>query len=142
MNTDRKIAFALLGLRLSVFLVMLLWTLDKFLRPDHASRVYEYFYHSPGFGKGVSVSLGVAELLIIMCFLLGIQKKWSYGAVLVLHGVSTFSSYTKYLQAYEGTNLLFFAAWPMLAACWALFLLRDLDQMCTIGKSSLSAGPA
>jgi hypothetical protein len=30
-------------------------------------------------------------------------------------------------------NLLFFAAWPMLAACFALYLLRDLDTLGVVG---------
>lgn len=34
----------------------------------------------------------------------------------------------------EGPNLLFFAAWPMLAACLALFLLRDEDTLATVGS--------
>jgi putative oxidoreductase len=29
-------------------------------------------------------------------------------------------------------NLLFFAAWPMLAACIALYLLRDQDTLLTV----------
>ena len=29
-------------------------------------------------------------------------------------------------------NLLFFAAWPMLAACLALYLLRDYDRLASI----------
>lgn len=42
--------------------------------------------------------------------------------VLLLHGISTLSSYRQYLDPFN--NLLFFAAWPMLAACFALYLLR------------------
>jgi hypothetical protein len=45
--------------------------------------------------------------------------------VLLLHAVSTFSSYRQYLDPFN--NLLFFAAWPMLAACFTLYTLRDLD---------------
>jgi len=47
---------------------------------------------------------------------------------LVLHAVSTLSSFKQYLAPFDGPNLLFFAAWPMLAACFALFILRDLDK--------------
>ena len=50
--------------------------------------------------------------------------------MLVLHAISTLSSYKMYLAAFD--NLLFFAAWPMLAACIALFYLRDLDTRFTI----------
>jgi len=48
--------------------------------------------------------------------------------VLLLHGVSTLSSFHQYRFPFENkTNLLFFAAWPMLAACFTLYYLRDLD---------------
>ena len=30
----------------------------------------------------------------------------------------------------EGPNILFFSAWPMLAACVTLYVLRDFDTMC------------
>jgi hypothetical protein len=38
-----------------------------------------------------------------------------------------------YFSPWEGANLLFFAAWPMLAAAWALWWLRDYDTLFTVG---------
>ncbi len=74
------------------------------------------------------------ELAIILAFLAGWKKKWVYGFVLVLHGISTLSSYHQYFTPFEKVNLLFFAAWPMLAACYALFILRDKDTLFTLSK--------
>ncbi len=69
-----------------------------------------------------------AELLLLVAFVLGIAPRFTYGAVLLLHGVSTLSSFHQYRFPFENkTNLLFFAAWPMLAACFTLYYLRDLD---------------
>ena len=62
-----------------------------------------------------------------LLFVAGLLKTWTYGAILIFHGVSTLSAFAKYLQPFD--NLLFFAAWPMLAACAALFLLRDYDTL-------------
>jgi hypothetical protein len=42
--TNSRISTALLLLRLSVFLVFLMWTLDKFVNPAHAAAVLENFY--------------------------------------------------------------------------------------------------
>lgn len=36
------------------------------------------------------------------------------------------------------SNILFFAAWPMLAACFALYYLRDLDTRWTFPAASKS----
>ena len=66
-------------------------------------------------------------------FLAGAFKTWTYGLILILHAASTFSSYSQYLDAFN--NLLFFAAWPMLAACLALFLLREADTLLSVNKS-------
>jgi hypothetical protein len=132
MDIRNRVAGPLLALRLSVFIVMLMWTLDKFVNPTHAENVFSNFYGLGGFGEVVFLVIGVAELIIIGSFLVGYQKRWSYGAVLVLHAVSTFASYRQYMGF---GNLLFFAAWPMLAACYVLYMLRDLDTMWAIGRT-------
>ena len=130
MNDRARIATALLALRLGVALVMFVWTLDKFVNVAHASRVYENFYGIGGLGSGAMAVIGAAELLLVLAFLAGYQKRISYGTVLILHGISTLSSYRQYMAPFE--NLLFFAAWPMLAACYALYVLRNEDVLLTI----------
>ena len=132
--TDRdRVSMALLALRIGVFIVMFMWTLDKFVNSAHAARVFDSFYGLGGFGPGVMAAIGVAELILILAFVSGYQKRISYGGVLILHAVSTFSSYRQYLEPFS--NLLFFAAWPMLAACFALYLLRDFDTKWTVALS-------
>ncbi|MFB6355836.1 MAG: hypothetical protein ABEJ65_04905 [bacterium] len=126
MDLRERVSQALVWLRYGVFLVMLMWTLDKFVNPGHASGVFSTFYGISLPSNSILYGLATIELFIILGFVLGIYKTWTYGMVLVLHGISTFSSYAQYLSPFE--NLLFFAAWPMLAACYVLFVLRDLDN--------------
>jgi len=133
MKEENRLPVSLLALRLTVFLVMLVWTLDKFIDVEHAAAVYEHFYFIGGLGASVMYVIGAIEMIIIVGFLLGIAKRWTYGAVLVFHAVSTFASFPMYLDLTEGR--LFFAAWPMLAACLALFLLRDHDTLLTASRS-------
>lgn len=130
MGSRASIATVLLSLRLSVFLVMLMWTLDKFFHPGHAAQVFKSFYHLEGLGPTVFRALGVAELLLLAGFVVGYRKRFSYGAVFALHAASTLSSFNQYLDPFD--HLLFFAAWPMLAACFALYTLRDQDVKLTI----------
>jgi putative oxidoreductase len=132
-DQDKKLQLSLLLLRLSVFLVMFMWTIDKFINPGHAAKVYENFYHIAGLQSVVMYGIAVIEMIILLLFLAGFLKKYTYGAVLIFHAVSTFSSFKQYLSPFEGPALLFFAAWPMLAACITLFLLRDQDRMLSIG---------
>jgi uncharacterized membrane protein YkgB len=131
-ETDKQ-GLALLLLRISVFIVMLVWTLDKFINPEHAAAVYEKFYLLGGLGKEIMYGIGVIELVILAGFILGAWKRVTYGAVLAFHTISTLSSYKQYLAPYDGPNILFFAAWPMLAACIALYLLRDRDVLFSLG---------
>lgn len=128
---DQKLQLSLLLLRASVFLVMAMWSLDKILMPDHAAAVFENFYFIAGMGAGLLLLLGLVQLAIEVAFLLGLWKFWTYGFVLFTHAVSTLSSWQQYLDPFN--NLLFLAAVPMLAACAALFLLREEDRMLTLG---------
>jgi uncharacterized membrane protein YkgB len=130
MKTEEKLRLSLLLLRLGVFIVMFMWTLDKFVNPDHAIGIFKQFYFLNGVSSGIMYALGAVEIVIVLGFVAGFKKRWTYGIVLVLHAVSTFSSFGRYLDPWK--NLLFFAAWPMLAACITLYLLRDYDTLCAV----------
>lgn len=139
-TTDRRIPLALLLLRLSVFLVMLMWTLDKFIQPDHAAAVFSKFYFIGGLSHAIVYAIGAVQLVILIGFLVGFQKKFTYGAILFFHSVSTLSAFKLYFAPYEDANLLFFAAWPMLAACFTLFYVKDLDTLLVIQKPRVAEG--
>jgi uncharacterized membrane protein YkvI len=72
---SRRIATALLVLRLTIFFVMLIWTIDKFVRPAHAGSVYEHFYFLPRFGGTIIYVVGVAELY----YLRDLDTLWGVG---------------------------------------------------------------
>ena len=132
MKNNNQLPLVLLLLRLSVFLVMLMWTIDKLVRPDHSAAVYQHFYLIGGLGKSVFMVIGIVELVLLVAFVAGLFKQYTYGAVFILHAISTVSSYKQYLAPFSDMNLLFYAAWPMLAACYALYTLRDQDTLWTI----------
>lgn len=129
MTKNNRIEWALLLLRLGVFIVMFTWTVDKLISPGHAAQVYENFYFIGGLGPAVMIIIGALEMLVILAFLAGLWKRYTYGFVMIVHGISTLSSWKQY---FVEPNLLFFAAWPMLAACVALYMLRDLDKKFTL----------
>jgi len=129
-----RLTWSLFLLRAGVFIVMLMWALDKFVNPAHGAAVFENFYSIGGLGTTTFYIIGAFQIVLLAAFVAGVMKTWSYGAILLFHAVTTFSSYNQYLDAFN--NLLFFAAWPMLAACAAIFLLRDFDTRFTLGKSA------
>ena len=133
MNGDitRRLSLSLLLLRLSLGLVMMVWAFDKILNPEHGAAVLESFYGMPGTGEQTIRTIGIAQALIVVGFLLGVAKAWTYGAVLLMHAVTTFVSFSAYLEPLK--NILFFSAWPMLAGLVTLFLLRAEDRIASVG---------
>ena len=127
-----RVRLPLFLLRIGVFIVMLMWTLDKFVRPGHAAVIFKKFYGIDGISPTVFYVIGALELLLLVGFVTGTAKRYTYGLVLLLHAISTLASYQQYLAPFD--NLLFFAAWPMLAACITLYLLRDLDTLWAMQK--------
>lgn len=129
---EKRLAWSLLTLRLSVFIVMLIWALDKWINPAHTAAVFDNFYGISGLGEMAAAVLGGLQIILCILFVLGVAKFVTYGIIFILHGASTLSSYAQYLDAFN--NLLFFAAWPMWAACFTLFFMRSYDRF-TLGGS-------
>lgn len=127
---DKKIPWALLVLRVGIFVVMFVWAIDKLLNPEHTAAVFDGFYGIGGLTATFAAVLGILQIILCLAFLVGLWKTLTYGLILLMHGVSTLSSFPQYLDAFN--NLLFFAAWPMLAACIALFMLREYDTKLAI----------
>lgn len=129
-DVESKLQWSLLSLRLGVFLVMLVWTLDKFVNPGHSMKIFEKFYGIGGVNEIAAYIMGGLQLLLVIAFVLGIKKRLTYGVIFLMHGASTLSAFNQYIDAFN--NLLFFAAWPMWAACFALYLLREQDTKFTV----------
>ncbi len=121
----RHLSLSLLLLRLGIAIVMGVWAADKFVNPGHGQAVLESFYGLDGTQFSLVTLIGVVQALVVVVFTIGAFRSWSYGVVLVMHGVTTLASWKQYLDAFD--NLLFFAAWPVFAAWIALFLLRKHD---------------
>lgn len=127
-NADRKkLAIGLLLIRIGITAVFLMWTIDKFINPEHAAKVFEKFYKIPSLSAALSYAVGGVQLLLVIAFLIGLFRTWTYGLILVMHAISTFSSWQQYLDPWTYPHLLFFAAIPMLAACITLWLMREFD---------------
>ncbi len=130
-DLERRLAVSLLLLRLSLGLVMMVWAFDKILNPGHGAAVFESFYGLSGIGEIADSHDRHRSSTARRSFPAGAARTWTYGAVLLMHGVTTLVSWSAYLQPLK--NILFFAAWPMLAGLIALFLLRHEDRIASLG---------
>lgn len=124
-----KLALSLFLIRVGVGIVFLMWTLDKLINPEHAARVFAAFYMIPSLSEVASYVIGTIQMIVVLAFLAGAYKRYSYAAIFIMHFISSASTYARYFDPWTGTNLLFFAALPMLAGCWALWALREQDTL-------------
>jgi putative oxidoreductase len=125
----KPLPLCLLLLRIGMFLVMLVWAIDKFIRPGAEAAMYHHAYHLPLLPSMAMYTIGAFQILLAAAFVIGLQKTLTAGLVLLGMLVYTIASYHLYTPPFQGDNLLFFAAWPMLAVCISLYLLRKQDTL-------------
>jgi len=129
---DRALEISLLLLRLSLGTFFMVWAIDKIANPEHAERVFVGFYMMSISG-GVVLAAGIAQAVIVLAFIAGAFKTLTYGALLLMHAVSTLSTWKHLIAPYSpDTSILFWAAVPVVFALVALFLLRDRDQLLSV----------
>ena len=144
---ETKLANGLLILRITISIVFIMWTGDKFFNPVHAQNVWTGFYFMPELGKAIFLGIGVVEIILIALFLAGIFKDITYAMILIAHTISTLAPFEIYLNAYTNDNsllsepnflsdynLLFFTAFPMWGACLFLYMFRKEDTKFTFSK--------
>lgn len=131
-TAERKLQFSLLAMRLTIAFFLMQWVLDKFLDPDHTARIFDFFYKIP-IDVSVSPIIGVVQFVIVSAFLVGFMKRVSFGLVALMHTVTTISTWRSIIMPFaEGNNQLFTTGVPVLAACWALYVLRDRDVLFSV----------
>jgi putative oxidoreductase len=137
---DPRVPFCLLLIRLGVFFVLFMWNMDKFLHPLQTSRIFAGFYNVGGQDALLGLSqlsyefvyvMGTLQLALILAFLLGLAKRYVYGAVFLLHSVSTLAPWERFLSPFTSHTLLFLVSFTMLGGCFALYFLRSRDVLWT-----------
>ena len=132
---ETKLANGLFILRITISIVFIMWTGDKFFNPVHAQNIWTGFYFMPGLGKAIFLGIGIIEIILIALFLAGMFKDITYVLILIAHTISTLAPIKIYLNAYSSDfNLLFFAAFPMWGACLFLYMFRKEDTKFTFSK--------
>lgn len=136
-NPDRRIAIALLILRLGLGVFLLVWGLEKFVLPERTVGIFDKFY-GLSIGTAIAPVLGAIQCAIALALMAGLFRTVSYGLGLLLHTVSTVSTWRQIIDPWGlisgEVQHLFLAAVPVLAGFAALFLLRNFDLL-TIDES-------
>lgn len=129
---DRDLEFSLALMRFAIAGFLMVWVCDKLLNSSRAMQTFTKFYTEISADEAM-FAVGVIQLVLVLAFAAGLFKTFTYGAVTLMHAVSTFSSYNVYLDPLARPNILFWAAVPVLAAMIALFILRRRDRLWTLG---------
>ncbi len=69
----RRVSLVLLLTRLSIFITMMIWVVDKFVQPEHTAAVFQAFYGTGGVSSAIAYLLGAIQLIIMIGFVLGYQ---------------------------------------------------------------------
>lgn len=140
MNSPVKIA--LLSVRVTFGLFLLAWAVKKIVDTEGTSGIFAKFYGIEGLGASSSMIAGGLQIAVSVAIILGLFKTVSYGAGLLIHGVSTVSTASHILMPLaEGSNLLFMAGLPIMGAILGLFLARNEDTLLSL-DSALGRGNA
>ena len=126
-DIQSRLRYPLFILRLATGLFFLQWGVEKLVKPETTASIFDHFY---GLNVSLSVSqvLGGLEVLLALSILAGFKRRFVYGAAFVMHLGSTLSTWAQLTNPYSGSNHLFVAAVPLLAALWLLFRMADYDD--------------
>ncbi len=137
-----KLALALLIMRISAAAFMIAWTSLKFRVPQSFENIFHKFYGLHFVTQDLASIVGGIQMLVVLAFAIGFLRTYTYGAVLLMHGVGTLSSIPNLIDYTTYPNQLMWAAVPALGSMIALFLLRADDAFSVDGMRIKSAGGA
>ncbi|AGK57134.1 hypothetical protein HYPDE_27273 [Hyphomicrobium denitrificans 1NES1] len=126
---QRRAAIAVLIMRLTLGIFLLLWSVGKLVVPSSTVRIASHFYEI-ALPEAAPAFMGSAELALSLALLAGFARRPVYALAIVLHATSTLASWRQILDPFgiaRPGDDLFLAGVPVLGAFIALYLLRGLD---------------
>jgi len=121
-------------LRISMGVFLLLWGVDKLLAAQGAGRIFSHFYHVPA-GPVLVRAAAVLEILVAICVAIGLFRRASAWAALVMSAASTIGSWKEILDPWgllgltTGGTHLFLASIPLTAVAVVLVLNASDDTL-------------
>ncbi len=127
-------AWSLLGLRVSMGWLLVIWGADKIFNTAHGIAVAEKFY----FGFLASDLLlpiaGLVQVLIGLAVVIGIFRKWVYGLQLLFNAASLLAVSASVIDPWGwylgNTNALFYPSLIIFAASVLLIAFKGEDRLC------------
>ena len=105
-------ARALLALRISLGLLMVVWGADKLVNPAHGMRVAERVYFGLPSPRALMPLLGIAQCALGVLVMLGVRQRVTLTALALITGLTLAGVWRSIIDPWgwylPGTNALFF----------------------------------
>ena len=125
--------FALLLLRASVGLLIVLWGIDKIVNPAHGLAVSDAFYGGLLTMPSLTPLFGVAQVLVGLLFMVGLLRRIVDPMVLLLNTATMLGVWRSIVDPWgwylEKTNVLFFPFLIIFAASLLVLVIRDEETL-------------
>jgi putative oxidoreductase len=124
---------SLLGLRISIAFLVLLWGVDKILDPQHAIAVSDNFYLGLLSLPFLMPILGVAQVGVAILAMVGLLRTLVDPLILLINLGSLIGVWRSIVDPWgwflDGTNVLFFPSLIVAAGCLVLIAFRDQEVL-------------
>ena len=124
---------ALLLLRASLGVLMLIWGADKLVNVAHGLAVSERFYLGAFTSAALLRAFGVAQLALGAAVLLGAGRRYAYPLLLAVTGATLLGVWRSVVDPWgwylDGANVLFYPSLIIFAASLVLWAFRDDDRL-------------
>ena len=140
MTNERSTELGLFSLRLTIFILMIVWAGLKIIAPGAYAGagdnpgIFQGFY-GVSIGAQIVLILGIVQIIFLLAYVAGLFKTITVGGVLLMNLASMVVSAPKFFAPFaDKPNLLFLAAVPVFGASLAHFLMRKNDTYLSLGK--------
>ncbi len=131
MTQERRIEIALLIIRVTAAIFLGLWATLKFHHPEWQRNIFEGAYKVSFFTvtDNLSYFLGGLQLIVVLAFVTGFMRTWSYGLMMLMSAAGVIGSIGSFMTYFNYPKNLMLTSIPTLGALIALFILRDMDNL-------------
>lgn len=134
---------ALLLLRVSLGLFLVIWGIDKLANVEHGLGVSDHFFFGAFSHRLLLQAYGVAEIIAGVLIVIGVARRLTYPVLLAITGMTTLGVWKSIIDPWEwwleGTNALFYPSIIIFAGALVLWAFQDEDHLVVGGASSKRA---
>ena len=141
MTNEKRLEIGLFVMRLSISIFFFALIAQKLFINQPTQGIFQSFYalDIPAF---ICYPLLFITIALIVSFLGGLYKTFSYGAVLSMQLVLLAPTYKELFKFSEPTYTLLWVSIPLMGASVSLFLLRDNDNLFALDKGKSNKNQA